>query len=126
MYNDTATNTHGGRNARPTTRTKANSISQMEVPRVRYKDSNTGCVDVSSDVHKPRQASEEISCDGDPMSRLLRKLVVAVFAIVTGAFMAMFMIEQRRWKRRRDEHAEHLSTLLGTVYPHGHDERKKF
>lgn len=125
MFNDTTTNTHGEQSARASG-TKTDDVDKVEVPRVRYEDDDAGCVDVSSDVHQSKQAPKEIRHHGDAMKVVIRRALAACFAVVTGAFMVVFLVEQRRWKRRRDEHAEHLSTLLGTVYPHGHDGKKNF
>jgi hypothetical protein len=74
-------------------------------------------------VHQSRKAPQEISNDGDQMSALARRLVVALTAVATGAFMVMFGVEHYRGKRRRSKEVEQLTTILGTVYPHSHQKK---
>lgn len=54
------------------------------------------------------------------MSALVRRLIVVLTAMATGAFMVMFAVEHYRGRRRSKEQAQKLTTLLGTVYPHNH------
>ena len=54
------------------------------------------------------------------MSALVRRSIVALTAMATGAFMVLFAVEHYRGRHRSKEQAQKLTTLIGTVYPHDH------